>query len=187
MSGILIIKSSFKLLQAKYGSDSDFPLLMKVYDDLFYYLQEAENAILPLTLASFLMQLDRNNLADVVDVLGRIFHFPPCIRRFQLSLFIYLLGKRWKQQEQTVCLLACMMHPRIYSQFSIMVMFHPSVNVMEMTNYDILYYKNFIGDNYGLLPQELNNCFAAGIHRLHCTISQTISYYGMYWVCKFLF
>ena len=45
LASILRIKSSFKLVQAKYGSDSDFPLFMKVDDDLFNSLQEAENAI----------------------------------------------------------------------------------------------------------------------------------------------
>ena len=83
------LKSSFKLVQAKYGSGSDFTFFLMVDDDLFDSIQESENSIPQLILASFLMQRDSNTLADSVDVLGEYSKVFPFINHFQLILFIY--------------------------------------------------------------------------------------------------
>ena len=108
------------MFQSNYGSDSDFPLLLKLDDDLFGSLQESENDIRFLTLASFLMQRYGNTFADVVGIVGQIFQSFSLHLLFSAEI-IYLLDKHWKQQEKTLLLLAymcCTLNDGTYTDYN---------------------------------------------------------------------
>jgi len=158
MASILRIRSSFKMVQAKYGGDADFPKELKVDDTFFNHLEDAEMVLRPLTLASFQMLRDSNTLADVLDMFGRLYQ-GFCIHEFHKLELTQLLEKRWKQQEQPLLLLAFMLHPKYASTFRSMAIIDSRLSVMSMTNYAILYYKKFIGDDFGDLPNQVNKWY----------------------------
>ena len=146
------------MVQAKYGGDSDFPKELAVDDAFLSDLENSEWAVQPVTIASFIMQRDYNTLADVLDMFGRLYQgFMK--HPIYSSQSTTLLEKRWKEQEQPLILLAFMLHPKYVSTFQSMAMYDNRLSIMAMMNYAILYYKKFIGDNFGALPDQVNKWY----------------------------
>ena len=52
-----------------------------------------------------------------------------------------------------------MLHPRYVSTFWSMAIYDIQLSAMAMTNYAIMYYKKFIGDDFGALADEVNKWY----------------------------
>jgi len=104
------------------------------------------------------MQRDSNTLADVLFMFGTL-HQGFVKHPQHSSEFTSLLEKRWKMQDQPLILLAFMLHPKHASTFRMMKMFNDKVSVISMTNYAILYYKKYIGDDFGQLADQVSKWY----------------------------
>jgi len=145
------------MVKAKYGSNDNFPAELQVSAIFFKDLVEAEATIRPLCKVSLMMQRDCNTLADFLIMFGYIYNlFRQCDAPHEL---VPLIEKRWKQQEFPLLIVAYMLHPKYVAAFRGLTTFQSQLQVSKMIHYCILYYKKYIGDEYGDLPVQVNRWF----------------------------
>jgi hAT family C-terminal dimerisation region len=72
---------------------------------------------------------------------------------------IPIIEKRWKQQEIPFLIVAYMLHPKYIAVFRGMAALQSQLQVGKMIQYCILYYKKYIGNDYGNLSIQVNRWF----------------------------
>ena len=145
------------MVQAKYCSDDDFPKELEVSTYFLNDLAMAEETIRPLCVASLMMQRDSNTLADVMNMFGYVYHsFRQCDDPHTL---VPLIEKRWKQQEIPLLVVAYMLHPKYFAAFRRISAVQSQLQEGKMIQYCILYYKKYIGNDYGDIPSQVSRWF----------------------------
>ena len=158
LASILRIQSSLRIVCATYESEVDFPEELKVDEAFFQQVKDVESAIRPLSFSSFLMQRDRNTLADVCFMFGRVFQEFSKHETYSVEL-TSMLEKRWKSQEHPLIILSFMLHPKFYSTFREMAKKTTSLSLLQVSQFAVYYYKKFIGNEFGNLVAEVQKWY----------------------------
>ena len=154
LASILRIKSSLRILCATFESDTDFPEELKVDERFFKEVEDAESAIRPLSFSSLLMQNHHNTLADVCYMFGSIFQEFSEHETYSSEL-MSMIEKRWRNQEHPLIVLSFMLHPKYSITFRKLSEKSSSLNLLQLSQFAVFYYKKFVGNDFGNLVGEV--------------------------------
>ena len=158
LASILRIKSSLRIVCATFESETDFPAELKVDERFFKELKDAESAIRPLSFSSLLMQNHHNTLADVCYMFGSIFQEFSEHETYSSEL-MSMIEKRWRNQEHPLIVLSFMLHPKYSITFRKMSEKSSSLNLLQVSQFAVFYYKKFFGNEYGNLVGEVQKWY----------------------------
>lgn len=153
-ASLLRVRTAVKVFIITHKSEPGFPssFLPAESEEFWTHLAAAEEAIRPLTYASFLLQSDDCNLADVVDVFGRIY------KGFSVTgdeVLVNCIKERWAACEQPLYLIAYLLHPKYAADVRKITRNSQTLSISFFVELTVFYYKRLISENIGLLRDQI--------------------------------